>query len=213
MADSKLKVHTVYKLRDGTRVPSVTTILSVIDKPYLLDWSWRMGRDGLDYKAVRDDAADAGTLAHYFVMCHLKGEKPETSQYSPDVVNRAENCLIKYWDWEKEHKIEPVLVETGLVSETHRFGGTIDCLAKCDDKLWLVDYKTGKNIYVEMVYQLAAYTILLEENGYQPDNVRILRIGRDDTESFEERVFNRLDKAKELFLTALKLYNLQKEVK
>ena len=31
--------HTVYKLADGTRVPGVTTILGVLDKPFLMAWA------------------------------------------------------------------------------------------------------------------------------------------------------------------------------
>lgn len=82
MTEIKTKIHTVYKTADGKRVPSVTTILGILNKPALLDWAWRMGCEGQDYKAVRDNAGDIGTLAHYLILCHLKGEKPETQDYS-----------------------------------------------------------------------------------------------------------------------------------
>jgi hypothetical protein len=209
----KTKVHTVYKLADGKRVPSVTTVLGILNKPALLDWAWQCGCDGLDYRAVRDDAAGVGSLAHYLIMCHLRGEQPDTSEYSAQDIKRAENCLIKYYDWEKEHKVEPVLIEEALVSEQYRFGGTIDCLAKFNDELWLVDYKTGKAIYPEMFYQLAAYRQLLEEAGHHIANARILRIGRDETSDFEERIITDLSRQWDIFLNCLEIYTLQKEIR
>jgi len=209
----KAKIHTVYKTAEGQRVPSVTTILGILNKPALLKWAWQCGLDGQDYMAVRDNAADIGTLAHGMIQAHLKHETFDTSEYSASDIGKAENCLIKYWDWEKEHDIKPVLVEEQLVSVVYGFGGTIDCLAELNNELILIDHKTGKAIYPEMAYQLAAYWHLLSENDYEITNARILRIGRDETEGFEERVFKNLDNQWQLFLRCLDIYNLQKLIK
>lgn len=212
---TKTKIHTVYKLEDGARVPSVTTILGVLNKPALLEWAWKCGCDGLDYKAIRDDAASVGTLAHYLIMCHLKNIEPDTSEYSAQDIQRAENCLIKYWDWEKGQNIEPILVETTLISERYRFGGTIDLFANIDGVMTLIDFKTGKAIYPEYFYQLSAYRQLLYEADQPLFNLdmRILRIGRDETEGFEERMVNNLDNQWEIFLACKKIYELRKRVK
>lgn len=59
---SKTKIHTVYKLEDGTRVPSVTTILGILNKPALVEWAYQCGCQGLDYKAVRDQAGEGKNL-------------------------------------------------------------------------------------------------------------------------------------------------------
>jgi len=212
-SNNKTKIHTVYKLEAGNRVPSVTTILGILNKPALLDWAWRMGCEGQDYKAVRDQAGDIGTLAHYLIMCHLSGTAPDTSEYSPQDVDKAENCLLSYLEWEKSHPINPILVEAPLVSEKYGFGGTIDCLARLNGKLLLIDHKTGKAIYGEMFHQLAAYRQLLIEQGYEVDNARILRIGRDQDEGFEERVITDLSKHWEIFKHCLGIYELQKAVR
>jgi len=209
----KVKVHTVYKNADGKRLPSVTTILGILNKPALIHWAWDLGTQGLDYRSVRDDAAGVGTLAHYLIMCDLNGETPDTSEYSAQDIDRAENCLIKYWDWKSQHNLQAKFTEHPLVSEKHGYGGTIDCIAEVGGEIWLVDYKTGKAIYIEMIYQLAAYRELIREAGWEVDQCRILRIGRDDTEGFEEKQFTNLDKAFELFLHCKEIYNLKKEVK
>jgi hypothetical protein len=209
----KTKIHTVYKLASGDRIPSVTTILGILNKPALLEWAWKCGCDGLDYKAVRDKAGDVGTLAHYLIMCHLTGNEPDTSEYSTQDIEQAETCVIKYFDWEKGHKIEPILVETPLVSEEYQFGGTIDFFGKIDGQPTLLDFKTGKAIYSEFFYQLAAYEQLLAEAGYLIEVTRILRIGKSEDEGFEERSVGKLDKQWEVFLNCRNIYNLQKEIR
>ena len=209
----KTKIHTIYKNIEGVRLPSVTTVLGILNKPALLDWAWKLGTQGLDYKAVRDNAGDIGTLAHYLIICDIKGEKPDTSEYSMQDIEKAETCLIKYWEWSKSHKVEPLMVETPLISERYQFGGTIDFFGKVDNQPTLVDFKTGKAIYSEMFCQLAAYEQLLAEAGQLIEITRILRIGRNEDESFEERTIGKLDKQWQIFLNCLSIYNLQKEVR
>ena len=209
----KTRVHTVYKLACGDRVPSVTTILGILNKPALLDWAWQMGTQGLDYKAVRDGAADVGSLAHYMILCYLRREEPDTSEYSAQTIERAENSLIKFWDWEKAHNLKPIMLETPLVSEGLGFGGTIDFFGLVDGQPTLVDFKTGKAVYPEFFYQLAAYEQLLTEAGQLIEVTRILRIGRTEDEGFEERTIGKLDRQWEIFLNCLKIYKLQGEIR
>lgn len=211
--ETKTKAHTRYRLKDNSIVPGVTTILGILAKPQLIVWANKMGLQGIDSTKYRDAMADIGTLAHKMITSDLKGEKCDTSEYSAQDIEKAENCLIKYWDWVKVHPINPILVEEPLISETYHFGGTIDCLAGYEDELWLIDFKTGKAIYEEMIFQLAAYSHLLQENGTKPTNVRILRVGRDETEGFEEKVMVNLDKQWQIFLSCLAIYTLQKEVR
>ena len=210
---AKTKIHTIYKLADGERVPSVTTILGILNKPALLQWAWQCGIDGLDYKEVRDNAADIGTLAHYMIMCHLREETPDVSEYSKADIDKAENCLLSYFEWEKGKKIEPIFTETPLISEQYQYGGTIDFFGKIDGQPTLLDFKTGKALYPEYFYQLSAYEQLLAEAGRLIEVTRILRIGRNEDEGFEERSIGKLDKQWELFLPCKKIYELQKEIR
>jgi hypothetical protein len=215
MPDNKAKIHTVYKTVDGTRVPSVTTILGILNKPFLLDWAWKCGVDGLDYKAVRDGAASIGTLAHAMIQAHLQRAKLDTSEYSPADVGKAENALIKYWDWEKENPIKPLMLEKQMVHEKLGYGGTIDCLAQRLDtgEIVLIDFKTSKAIYSEMFYQLAAYEELLAHKDILIAKSMILRIGRDDIEGFEVREAGNLSNHFELFKHCLEIYRLQAEIR
>jgi hypothetical protein len=209
----KTKVHTVYKLADGKRVPSVTTVLGILNKPALLDWAHQCGLNGLDYKAVRDRAGDVGTLAHYMILCYLRQEAPDYSEYSNQAIEQALTCFAKFLEWERHHEIKPILIETPLVSEQYRFGGTIDFYGEIDGQPTLLDFKTSKAIYPDMFYQLAAYAHLLHENNHLAGAAKILRIGKSEDEGFEERSAGKLDKQWEIFLACQKIYELQKEIR
>jgi hypothetical protein len=215
------KVHTIYKLGNGTRVPSVTTVLGILGKPALIHWAWKCGCDGLDYQKVRDEAADVGTLAHALIMAEVNGKTTvkelremgiDYHDYSDVIIKDAEICLKKFKEWLKEHKsFKLVFAEQQLVSEKHKFGGTIDCLATIEDIPTLIDFKTGNAVYDEMKYQLAAYMELLKENNHTVTNSRLLRIGRDDNEGFDEKIYNDLSKEWRIFLACREIYELQRK--
>lgn len=207
------KAHIIYKLSDGTRVPGVTTVLSsVLAKPALVAWANKLGLEGIDSSKYVDQSARIGTLAHYLVQCHLTGETPDMETYSPFEIDKAENALLSYYEWERSRNIVTIYNEMPLVSEQYKYGGTIDCYCTIDGDIWLLDFKTGKAIYSEMLIQLAAYRQLLIENGFPVGKAKILRIGRDETEGFEERTITDFDSQWEIFTHCLEIYRLKKLV-
>lgn len=212
-APKKSKAHIIYKLEDGTKVPGVTTVLGILNKPALVIWANRLGLQGIDSSKYRDEMADIGTLAHQMILGYFKGEETDTSEYSKSQIELAENCLLSFWNWEKGHKIEVIMAEAPLISKEYNYGGTIDCFCKLDGQPTLLDFKTGKAIYPEFFYQLAAYEQLLAEAGQLIEVTRILRIGRDEDEGFEERSVGNLGEQFEIFKHCLAIYNLQKEIK
>lgn len=209
----KPKSHTIYKLADGTRVPGVTTFLNVLNKPALIKWANELGLQGINSSSYVDNLAAVGTLAHQMIMVHLKGEELDTSDYTKTQIELAENSLLSYFGWEKTHKVEPILIETPLVSEEYRFGGTPDLLAKIDGVDTLMDFKTGKAIYPEHFIQVAAYWLLILEQSYTVDKAMILRIGRDEDEGFEVKPVKALRANWELFTHCQAIYELQKQLK
>lgn len=208
------KAHIRYKNNEGKVVPGVTTILGVLNKPALVPWANRLGLEGIDSSKYVDKLATIGTLAHYLIACDLKGESADLEGYSQDEVDKAENSLISYFEWKKRLTIEVILVEEPLVSEIYQFGGTIDLLAKINNELVLIDFKTGSGIYDEYVYQVAAYEQLaLATHSSEIAEKRIVRIGRTENEGFEERIYKDLSKHWQIFKACLEIYNLKKEIR
>ena len=212
---SRIKAHTTYKLLDGTIVPGVTTILGILNKPALVPWANKLGLQGIDSTKYVDEKAAIGTLAHQMIANYLRGEQTDTSEYSKLQIDQAENAVLSFFEWEKNHHLEPVFVEEPMISEHHRFGGTLDFLGTVngEPELALIDFKTSGGIYPEMYIQVAAYRQLAFEHELDVQKVKILRIGRTEDEGFEDKPVNHLDKRWELFLHCLAIYNLQKEVK
>uniref|UniRef100_A0A6M3JNF6 PD-(D/E)XK nuclease superfamily protein n=2 Tax=viral metagenome TaxID=1070528 RepID=A0A6M3JNF6_9ZZZZ len=212
-APKKSRAHTIYKTEDGVRIPGVTTVLNVLNKPALVKWANNLGLQGIDSSKYRDSMADIGTLAHQMILDYFKGEKTDTSEYSSGQIDLAENCLLSFWEWEKGHDIKVIMAEVPLISREYGYGGTIDCFCELDGQATLLDFKTGKAIYEEMVFQVSSYRHLLIENGHSVDSVKILRIGRDATEGFDEKTIYNCETGWQIFLRCLDIYNLKKDLK
>jgi len=212
---NRVKAHAKYSLQDGTLVPGVTTVLGILNKPALVPWANKLGLQGIEVGKFVDDKAAIGTLAHQMIADYLRGETTDTSEYSKMQIEQAENAVLSFLEWEKSHKLQPILVEEPMVSERHGFGGTVDLVATINDdpELCLIDFKTSKGIFPEMFVQVAAYRELALEHELDVRKVRILRIGRTDDEGFEDKPVNHLAQRWELFLHCLAIYNLQKELK
>lgn len=204
------KAHTRYKTADGKQVPGTTTVIGVLNKPALVKWANQIGLEGIQLDKYMDKLANIGTCAHLMVECHLKGIDPDLSEFTQEEIDKAENALISFYNWESQHQIKVIATELPLVSEEYHYGGTIDAVLEIDGNVNLVDFKTSKGIFNEHKIQLGAYRNLLEENGYTIEQYRVLRIGRDETEGFEEHVIPDLGLYWQMFLALLEVYNLQK---
>ncbi len=211
VAAKRARTHTRYYNKDGKLLPGVTTILGVLNKPALVPWANNLGLAGINVREYVDILATVGKIGHDMICCHNKGVRFQANGERADLIDKAENCFLSYLSWEKQHKVEPILCEEPLVSEVYGFGGTIDMFATVDDIPTIVDYKTGKAIYPEHIYQVAAYRQLLIERDMQfPRAVRILQIGRDETEGFSEKVVIDTTREWALFEHCLAIYQLQK---
>jgi len=128
--------------------------------------------------------------------------------YTANQRSLAENAVIKFFDWESANKVKYIASELQMVSEKYQYGGTCDILAELDGKLTLVDLKTCKGIYTEMITQLAGYEMALQENGHKIVARGILRIGRDEEEGFEWKPVLNMDLHRKRFVCCRNLYEL-----
>jgi len=213
MTIAKTKAHQKYFTDDGVQVPGVTTVLQILNKPALVKWANNLGLQGIDSTKYRDKMADIGTLAHLMILNYFKGIKSDYSDYSKDDIDKAENCLISFYNWIGENDVKPIDVEVQLVSNLYRYGGTVDLYCWLNGTPALVDFKTSKAIYDEMFIQVAAYKQLLAEQKKEVAQVRILRIGREENEGFEDHRVTRLDDYWNIFFYSLNIYQLKNKIK
>lgn len=207
-----------YFLKDGTKVPGTTTVISRFkDSGALIWWAWNQGKEGKDYRQTSKDAADAGTLAHEMVEAHLRGQEYTPPLSVPDgVLLKGRGAFQSYLAWEKQTGIKPVPCEEPLVSEAYRFGGTPDAIFQMPDgSLAMGDWKSSNAVYADYLIQLAAYKQLWEEN--HPDRPitgghHICRFSKEHGD-FAHHFFPNLDEAWEQFKLYLKAYEIDKQLK
>lgn len=221
MAEAKTKAHQRYRLKPTERFPKgeivagVTTIVGILDKPALVPWANRIGLQGIEVRKYVDDKADIGTLAHALIIGELIGKKVDTSEYSQQQIDAAENACLSFYEWQKKHHLVILQAEEALISEKYKFGGQYDILGTIDKIDELLDLKTGSGIYEEAYYQLGGYLLLLEEHGFFISRIRILNIPRTKDENFQEIILSgrMMELAKEMFLDCLSIYTRKKEVR
>jgi hypothetical protein len=212
-AKQKAKAHTIYKTADGKRVPGVTTITGVMAKPALIKWANDLGLQGIDSTTYVDELAEIGILAHRMVQDDLAGRETDFSSFSADQRDMAENALISFYKWQEENTFEYIGDEVQVVSELHHVGGTLDLYGILNGKHAVLDIKTSRQIYSEHMTQVVAYAEMARENGYRVEDVRILRIGRDEGEGFDDLTVPNQALHWKRFLACREIYELNKEIR
>lgn len=213
-----------YRLANGERCPGVTTVIGRFKEARgLMYWAWDQGRNGFDFREVRDSAAEAGTVAHSLVEYHITGKSDkeiteliEKDRIAPEILEKAKNAYDNYLNWERMTKLKVVETEMSLVSETYKYGGTYDGVAVVDvgGERSLADWKTG-GIYTEALIQCAAYKNLWEEHN--PDKpitggVHIVSFSREAGD-FTHRYFDDLSEAWRQFVLLREAYDIDKRLK
>lgn len=202
----------------GDRVSGTTTIIGRFkESGGLLQWAFKQGQSGApSLYAERDKAAEAGTLAHDMIEARILG-KPfvPANCIDPAIMAKAQNAYAQFLEWQEQTRIEIVATEKPYVSERHQFGGTVDAIGRdMKGRIVLLDWKTSNAIYTDMLVQLAAYALLLEEcePTYTPQGFHLLRVAKESAD-FAHHFYGELEQAKRSFLLMRELYDLDKSLK
>lgn len=214
----------IYKTRDGCRVPSVTTIIGhrKADCDALVHWAWKLGTEGKDWRAARDAAANAGTIAHGLVERAIKGKQFRLLSVAAirgdfgcneEIATKAHNAFAMFLKWAEQTELKIVESELSLVSEEHRFGGTLDSILVHGNPA-IGDWKTSNAIRFDQLIQVAAYGHLYR--GVNPEQpiagYHIIRFAKE-TADFEHRYFGEVEDAWQAFLHLRVLYDLDAKLK
>lgn len=146
----------IYKI-DGREYPSVTSIISMMDKPALVPWAAKMAaqyaiehhqplgelppEDAIqaiksNWRKQRDRAADFGTAVHQYIE---HGIMPDPGERAHNYVQAARNFIL-------EHDLLVERSEATVYHPGYGYAGTVDLITTSG---YYIDWKTGKGLYFD----------------------------------------------------------------
>lgn len=175
-------------------VPSVTWIADYWPNKFLENWRAEKGIE--EAEAIKRAAGEKGSVVHLAIDRILKGEEFRIDTKVEDKSRSSEGdtayreltyeellCVMSFINWRKEmeqdYDIETIANEITIFSEINRFAGTVDWIVRLtpkaeknpldltDPTVFVVDFKTSKQIGRAHKMQVSAYRVALE-NGENP---------------------------------------------
>jgi CRISPR/Cas system-associated exonuclease Cas4 (RecB family) len=228
------KSHRYYLVHDDhvESVPSVTTIVSTLDKPMLIPWAvnktlevcreavapdtlhselfleevWRSAKRA--HKDVKEEAASIGHQVHDILHSERFEDPIEDDRVAAGVyAGRA---------WLESRNVKTLESERLVFSKRNTVVGRLDRIVEISGKRCLADWKTSNGVWPEMVMQVSAYKAMYEEEtGERIEKVFLIHLDKVTGEfhpyEFSRRMMDRT--FKRAFLPALKIHRQLKEIK
>ena len=213
---------------DGKKYVSVTTVLGILSKPFLLPWAVnqtiqyivdagvsleelkkkgsQVYQEAKNYHSlVKTEAADKGSRCHAAIEQYLKDG---TLIFEPDIAQAIGAFML----WQKEHKFK-ILKSEHTVFSKKGYAGTLDILCELDGKTTLCDLKTSNKIWPEHYLQISAYAKACEQNTcLKIEQCGILRLGKEDgMPEWKPIKRTEINRAYKRFLCLLKYWQLTKK--
>lgn len=165
------------------RIASATGVTGLLDKsPFLMPWAVnQMSQTLLDmiaegqeitptaikaakatYRKTKEDAANLGTRVHEWIHSFMINDILPDVQGIEKIVERFED----WWTSRDLYKAENLGDERLVYSVDLNYAGQVDAIRRVsENKVYVIDYKTSKGVYLEHHLQLAGYIQALEEEG------------------------------------------------
>jgi len=168
-----------YVAPDGSRFPSITTVLSIINEDAIAAWRKRVGEE--EANRIGNRASNRGTLVHSIIERYLKNEDIE--DYLPHIRQSLENLRPIL-----DRRIGTIYgLETALYSHHLGLAGRCDCVADFDGVPSIVDFKTSKRVkkhenISNYFAQMSGYAVMWEERTGIPITNTVIIMDVDDNE-------------------------------
>lgn len=178
-------------------VPSVTTVLGILNKPALPHWAARVTREGvcaleamgelpnlsgekspwalksaldkhgLSHTSRTDAAATRGTSVHDALELWATEQKVPNPQDFPEADRGYVQALAGFIVDHEPHFIQS---ELPVASYEYAFAGRLDHIIEVDGQPAILDLKTSKDLYREVHIQTAAYALAASEMQIIPQD-------------------------------------------
>jgi genome maintenance exonuclease 1 len=167
-----------YTLPDGTRLPSVTTVLGAQKKDAIMAWRKRVGEDVAN--TISKKATGRGTNVHTLCERYLNNES------LGDIMPDAKEMFYTLKPY--LNKINNIhYQEQALWSKQLGMAGRVDCIGEYDGVLSSIDFKTSKRIkshedIEDYFWQTSAYALMYEELIGEPIHQLVIIMAVEDNQ-------------------------------
>ena len=180
-----------YVLPDGSKVPSITTVLSAMKRESIMKWRKSVGEEKAN--AISRKASGRGTNVH--TLCERYLNNDALGDIMPDakemflaikpLLNRINNIHYQ---------------EQSLWSTQLGLAGRVDCIAEFDGVLSVIDFKTSRKLkkrdnILDYFWQETAYALMYEEIVGNPIDqiVTIMAVEDEQPVLFIERTEDHIE--------------------
>ena len=165
--------------------PSATTILNAYPtSEHLVKWIADNGFH--ESRAMRDEAGRRGTRIHSAIELLLGGGEIVKEGYTIEEWHKLDTFVR----WHAEFKPEVLGLEIPIFSKKGKYAGRLDCIARINGELYVLDWKSSANIHKSFPLQFAAYAKAVEENSdLKIDNVAVIRLGADSIKGYQYKIY------------------------
>lgn len=181
-----------YSTPDGTKYPSITTVLSILGEDSIRAWRKRVGEE--EANKISTKASGRGTAVHEIIESYLNNET--TEKFMPHI-KQSLNNVRSILD-ERLGKIFGL--EVPLYSAHLGLAGRVDCVAEFDGVPSIIDFKTSKRVkkkeWISSYFaQMAGYAVMWEERTGRPITNTVVIMDVDDNEAqvFKEHRDNHIN--------------------
>jgi len=179
-----------YKVEGDNCYPSITSVLSFINRKKFADWRARVGNEEADRKCKK--GTTRGTAFHLVNEYYLNNDDYESLK---DYQNPLIQLMFKANKADLDNRIGNIYQqETRMYSDKLCLAGTVDLICDVDGELSIVDFKTSEKEKPEewledYFVQLSAYWAMFSEaTGVVPKKLVVWLVGENgDVQIIERR--------------------------
>ena len=229
-------LHQLFTEGEWKNLTGCTTILGIVAKPALIQWSANVtaqyildnyvkGGDDLPeickeakvaHRKRKESAGEYGTKTHEEVEKYITQCISEFDGRPIDIETNGNKSIRNFVDWARKNKVKFLATEQNIYSERLFIGGIVDFVCEIDGQVFVGDIKTAKSgIYPENFWQCAGYDIMMKDMKLEwAEKIKgyvILNL-KENGQFLEERSVSNGENTK-AFLACLDIYRIKERIK
>ena len=128
-------------------------------------WKWLASKGWDEAEAIKQAAGIRGSKIHRGIEALLTGNTLAMNDSLPDNDGQVTEITVEEWAgilsfadwWNSLDKPEILATEQVVICREPRWAGTLDLKLRIGEDVWIIDFKTGQNIWPEYELQVSAY--------------------------------------------------------